>query len=115
MTRSGRHGTRGALRGEAVFGPATQARWSVQVKLVNATPVPARLLVVEAPGMPYRNGLVTAKATFRITKAGAQLDTQDPLPVLTRDRETPLGVLPRDELPGRDRPFEIFVLGAAYA
>jgi hypothetical protein len=84
------------------------------MQLVNQTPVLARLGVTELPGKPFRAGILVAKATFRVTDRGAELETQTPYPVLLADEETELGVLPQDDLARRDDLFEVILLGAAY-
>jgi hypothetical protein len=82
--------------------------------LVNKTPLAARLVVAEVRDDPVRIGVVTAKATYRLTAKGAELDTQDPFPLFNEDTPTELGLLPRDDLPRRDPAFEVILLGAAH-
>ena len=44
--------------------------------------------------------MVVAKATYHIDAAGAaRLDGEDAIPIFDRDIATPLGLLPRDDLP----------------
>ena len=77
--------------------------------------MPARLLASEVePGQP-RLGLLTAKATFRFAEGRTELETQDPLPIFAADEETPLGLLPRDDLLRSDPAFEVILLGKAHA
>ena len=82
--------------------------------MINQTSVPAELMVTEGEnGM--RAGVVVAKATFLIGSGSIELDTEGPLPVLTEDVPTELGVLPQDTLvPGPRAPFEVALLAAAY-
>jgi len=82
----------------------------------NTTPLSARLSI--GRGLPdgLRPGLLLAKATFSFDERGrARLDDQDPLPLLDADTATPLGLLPRDNLPRNDPAFEVFLLGKAHA
>ncbi|WP_437778601.1 DUF2169 domain-containing protein [Sorangium sp. So ce1097] len=85
------------------------------MRLVNTTPVPAKLMTAQLFGATHRIGMVVAKATFRIGPRGTALDTQDPWPLLDEDRTTELGIAPRDDLPRRDDAFEVVLLGAAHA
>jgi len=85
------------------------------MQLVNATSVPALVTVGNPLGSATRMGIVTAKATFRLTERGPELDTQSPLSLLQVDESTDLGLLPRDDLLRRDRRFEVILLGKAYA
>lgn len=82
--------------------------------LINRTPVVAEVLVGEV-AQPFRVGVVTAKATFRIGAGGPELDGDRALPILHADQQTDLGLLPRDVIPRTDAAFEVMVLGAAYA
>ena len=72
------------------------------MRLVNTTPVPAKLMTAQLFGATHRIGMVVAKATFHIGPRGTELDTQDPWPLLDEDRATELGIVPRDDLPRRD-------------
>jgi hypothetical protein len=90
--------------------------------LVNKTPLAARLNLSRLANTASRIGIVTAKATFAILTperegepAQTRLDTTNPYPLFSQDEETDLGLLPRDDLPRVDPPFEVIVLGAAYA
>ncbi|WP_437876007.1 DUF2169 family type VI secretion system accessory protein [Sorangium sp. So ce513] len=85
------------------------------MRLVNTTPVPAKLMTAQLFGATHRIGMVVAKATFHIGPRGTELDTQDPWPLLDEDRATELGIAPRDDLPRRDDAFEVVLLGAAHA
>lgn len=85
------------------------------MQLVNATSVPAQVTVGNPLGGPTRMGVVTAKATFRLTERGPELDTQSPFELLPVDEQTELGLLPRDDLLRRDRQFEVMLLGKAHA
>lgn len=82
--------------------------------LINRTPVVAEVLVGDV-AQPFRVGVVTAKATFRIGAGGPEIDVDRPLPILHADQETDLGLLPRDVVPRMDDAFEVMLLGAAYA
>src|SRR5262249_23698971 len=84
------------------------------VELINRTPVVAEILVGDV-AQPFRVGVVTAKATYRIGPRGAETDADRPLAILHADQETDLGLLPRDVVPRMDDAFEVMLLGAAYA
>jgi len=63
-----------------------------------------------------RRGIFLAKATFLFDSRGSvRLDDESPLPLYFEDQATPLGVLPRDDVPRRDDVFEVFLLGSARA
>jgi hypothetical protein len=62
-----------------------------------------------------RTGVVIAKATFRVADGRAHIDDESPYPVLERDAEVALGVLPQDVGNSFGPGFEVMVLGAAYA
>jgi len=83
--------------------------------LINTTAVPARLWTSKILDDRHRIGTIAAKATFLLTPSGPELDTQDPFPLFNDDRDTELGILPRDDFPRRDPAFEVIVLGAAHA
>lgn len=86
------------------------------MNLINTTPVPASILVSEIEGNPTRFGMVVAKATYRFESSGPfDLDISDPVPIFRGDVPTPVGLLPRDDLPRSDPAFEVIVLGHAYA
>lgn len=86
------------------------------MKVVNSTPVPVRLDLGELDGTSVKFGMLVAKATFTLNAAGVpELETQQPLPILDRDEDGELGLLPRDTLPRRDSASEVIVVGAAYA
>lgn len=86
------------------------------MELVNATPLPAKLLVSEQPGQEQRWSMIAAKATYRFDSAGPlDLETAEPVPLLPGDAPTPFGLLPRDDLPRNDPEFEVVVLGQAHA
>jgi hypothetical protein len=85
------------------------------MQLFNRTPLAARVDASELEGAPARIGVVTAKATYRFDTAGrVELETQDPIPLFQEDQATPVGVLPSDLEPRRDRAFEVILLGHAY-
>jgi hypothetical protein len=86
------------------------------MNFTNTTPVPASFLVSEIAGKPARFGMVVAKATYRFDAGGPfDLDSNDPFPIFPADVPTPLGLLPRDDLPRNDPAFEVIVLGQAYS
>ncbi len=86
------------------------------MQLLNTTPVAARI-DIGAPGPDgLRRGMLVAKATYRYDAAGrVTLDDQDPYPIFLRDHPTPLGVLPKDDVPRLDDAFEVMLLGCAHA
>jgi len=85
------------------------------MKLENATAIPAQVTVAELPGEDNRIGVLTAKATFTFDLSGqVQLDTQDPFPVFSEDRDTPWGPLPTDSRARRSDKFEVMLLGNAH-
>mgnify|MGYP001360616789 CR=1 FL=1 len=86
------------------------------MELINTTALPAALNVVKPEGSDARVALVTAKATFRYDKTGrVSHDSEDPFPLYPADEATPLGLLPRDDLPRMDEAFEVILLGEALA
>lgn len=86
------------------------------MELVNKTPVLARVAVGQTADPGLRRGCVTAKATYCIGDSGELTpDLEHPVPLLDEDLETPLGLLPRDDLPRGDDAFEVICLGAAHA
>lgn len=83
------------------------------MKLSNRTPLAARLKF-GAPAHGRRPGLLMAKATYFIGSDGqVSLDDADPVPILESDLATPLGLLPRDDLPHALDCFQVLVLGSA--
>ena len=85
------------------------------MEFTNSTPVPAKLEVAAPPGAISRIGILVAKATFKFDLLGrAEIDTQAPLPLLEKDKETPLGILPSDSAARRGPRFEVILLGNAY-
>ena len=78
-------------------------------------PITASLTVSEMPGFGRRVALAFAKATFNIADGKAELETQAPQELLLADTPTPLGDLPRDDLPRGDSVFEVVLLGQAHA
>jgi hypothetical protein len=86
------------------------------MQLTNTTPLATQLSIGRSLPNGLRAGLLLAKATFSFDEQGrTRLDDQDPLPLLTADKPTPLGLLPRDNMPRNDAAFEIFLLGKAHA
>lgn len=86
------------------------------MELINTTALPAELNVVKPEGAPERVAIVTAKATFRYDRTGqVTQDNEEPFPLFPNDQETPLGLLPRDDLPKMDETFEVILLGEALA
>lgn len=85
------------------------------MELTNRTPVVGHLRVSKLEETPFRYGMLTAKATFTVDDRGrVAIDTQEPFPVFEADEPTPLGVLPSDVVPRRDRALEVIVLGSVY-
>jgi hypothetical protein len=85
------------------------------MEFTNTTPVPAKLEVAAPPGTTSRIGMLVAKVTFKFDLLGrAEMDTQAPLPLLDKDQETPLGILPSDSAARRGPRFEVILLGNAY-
>ncbi len=85
------------------------------MELQNPHPVSATLTVSEMPGYGRRVAMAVAKATFDVAGGKAELETQAPLELLPKDTPTPLGELPRDDLPRCDPVFEVILLGQAHA
>jgi hypothetical protein len=84
--------------------------------LANSHPVAAALTVSEVPGYPQqRFGMLVAKATYRIRAGACEADPARARPILAADKPTPLGDLPRDDLPRSDPAFEVIMLGTAHA
>jgi hypothetical protein len=84
--------------------------------LVNTTSLVARVDVAPLPPLDVRVGTLLAKATFRWDDRGElALDTQSPEPLWLGDEPSPLGLLPRDDLPREGEAFEIVILGCAHA
>lgn len=83
--------------------------------LVNQTPLPAKLQVAPVEG-ERRAGALVVKATFRVASGLAELELNDPLPILAQDTPTELGILPNDMMvPGPTGELEVVVLAAAYS
>lgn len=86
------------------------------MQLINQTAVPVRLDMGQLDGTTSKFGMLTAKASFSVDAAGSvELDTQSPYPILEKDEENELGLLPSDTRPRRDSAFEVIAVGAAYA
>ncbi len=86
------------------------------MELSNATPAQARFTVAPVPGYRDRVGMLVVKATWRVGPGGVPvLDGQKPHPMHAEDTPTPLGLLPRDDLPRIDPAFEVMLLGQAHA
>lgn len=86
------------------------------MELTNTTPLVAEVRVGRRTSSGRRTGLVVAKATYRYDARGeTYLDTESPLPLFCPDELTPLGLLPRDDLPRNDEAFEVSLLGCAHA
>jgi len=84
--------------------------------LANAHPVAAALTVAAVPGYPReRFGMLVAKATYQLRAGRCELDPARSHPIYASDLETPLGILPRDDLPRSDPAFEVILLGQAHA
>jgi hypothetical protein len=86
------------------------------MELVNKTPAAARASIVQFEDAPDRYVVFTAKATFELQPRGAvQAVVDDPVPLFDKDEETPLGLLPRDDIPRLDDCFEVILIGEAHA
>jgi hypothetical protein len=86
------------------------------MELINTTPLVADLRVGRRAASGRRMGIVVAKATYRYDARGQTwLDSDSPLPLFCPDELTPLGLLPRDDLPRNDDAFEVSLLGCAHA
>lgn len=86
------------------------------MRFTNTTPLAAHLSIGRELPNGLRAGLVLAKATFTFDERGRlRLDDQDPMPLFDADKQTPLGLLPRDNMPRNDAAFEVFLLGKAHA
>jgi hypothetical protein len=85
------------------------------MELANPHPVPATLTVSELPGFSLRLALAIAKVTFNVVGGKAEIERQAPKKLLLADARTPLGDLPRDDLPRADSVFEVVLLGQAHA
>ncbi len=86
------------------------------MELFNSTPLAARVDVGAEAANGLRRGILVAKATFRILEGGqSDLEREDPHPIYIGDRLTPVGLLPRDDMPRTDPAFEVSLLGRAHA
>jgi len=87
------------------------------MEFVNPTPFPADLSLGEKTEPDTtRLGQIVAKATYRVADDGSvTIDNQEPMPVLAKDEEAELGLLPRDDMVRVNHAFEVILLGAAYA
>lgn len=86
------------------------------MKLINSTVLPASLRVAELSDKEIRVGVACAKATFRFEFDGSvALERDDPIELFPVDKETELGLFPRDDLPAVDQRFDVIVLGKAHA
>jgi hypothetical protein len=84
------------------------------MELINRTPLVGRLLL-GGPMDGHRMGMLVAKATYRIGDDGeVALDADAPVPIFDTDFVTPLGLLPRDDLPHPLDCFEVLLLGVAH-
>lgn len=84
------------------------------MELVNKTFLAANLGIGEIPGSERRMGILAAKGTFLILPNGqCEPDLDYPYPMFKEDKETPLGLLPRDDFPKEDN-LDVIVLGSAY-
>lgn len=84
--------------------------------LANTTPLTAQLFVGQTDDPELRAGCIVAKATYRFDRDGALLmDLERPEPILSSDRATPLGLLPRDDLLFCQEHLEVILLGSAKA
>ena len=87
------------------------------MQLVNRTALSAAANLTRGPHSAVERVLtVTAKATFSFDARGqVQLDTQSPYPLFATQVQTPLGLLPRDDLPCELPQLEVMLLGKAHA
>ena len=84
--------------------------------LANTTPLTAELLLGQTGDPDLRAGCLVAKAAYRFDQDGQLLmDLERPEPVLTADRATGLGLLPRDDLLLCQDHLEVILLGSAVA
>lgn len=85
------------------------------MELINQTALPAEMFLGEHPGAPPegRTGTIVAKATFEDGSRGLQL-SDNPLPVVSNEVETPFGLVPRDTHNFDESRVEVVLLGAAY-
>lgn len=85
------------------------------MELVNRTPLPAQVTLMDLGDGGERGGVVSAKATFRFADGKALLETQSPLPQNPEPVPTPLGLLPSDAFFHLVDPrFEVVILGCAH-
>lgn len=83
--------------------------------MTNMTPLAAACAIRGNPQARARVCRVAAKATFQFSAAGeVELDARSPYPMFDRDEPTPLGVLPRDDVPSPPG-FSVYVLAAAHS
>lgn len=86
------------------------------MEFVNSTPVPAFLSVMTGLNPEQRDALVTAKATFLVTKDGqVQLDRESPIEIYQQDQESEAGLLPTDVQAKIGSRFEVMVIGSAHS
>lgn len=82
--------------------------------LINSTFLTANIGIGQMPGLERRMGVLTAKGTFHMgLGAPCRPDIDNPIPIFPGDHETPLGLLPRDDLP-KGENLDVIVLGCAY-
>lgn len=85
------------------------------MKLVNRTPVVARVHLGSKNDEGLRVGMMVAKATYSFADPSAVELVEEPQPLFFEDTPTPEGILPSDIAPRFDDDFEVIFLGAAYA
>lgn len=86
------------------------------MELINRTPLCAALHVGPGESAEQRRARVLAKASYRWDDTGALTpDAEAPHPIYVDDQPTPLGLLPRDDLPRPAGIFELLLLGQAHA
>jgi len=84
--------------------------------LANTTPMTTKLLLGQPHDPELLSGCLLAKATYRFDQQGELLmDLERPEPVLTMDRPTALGLLPREDLIFCRDHLEVILLGSAVA
>lgn len=98
-----------------MLGCERQTRGGADVKMFNATALPAKLLATPDVEGDFGIGAILAKATFRFDDRGTvEAETQTPVPLFEQDVQTPLGVLPADVMGRRGERFEVMLLGCAH-
>jgi hypothetical protein len=85
------------------------------MQLLNQTPLAARVDTSELAKGDPRIGVLSAKATFRFDLSEpVDLVTPEPSPLFMQDEPSPLGLIPHDFEPRRNRALEGILLGHAH-